>query len=161
MRPLLLIDVDGVLCPFDGWLDGGYPGFTFHARWNVYASTDNSRRLEQLGERFDRVWCTGWENDANVAIAPLHGLPQLPVLPVLNGAAHPVHWKLPGIEAYVGDRPYAFIDDQIGDLGVEYARERDKRIPTFWLPIQCSVGLTDDHVNALETFANRVDKLAA
>lgn len=172
-KPLLLVDVDGVLCPFrphefhyfdghapsdKGLLDKlrnqGYPGYRFDERSAVWYSPDNARRLKQLAESFELVWCTGWEDRANETIAPLHGLPELPVVYVLGGyGGTNIHWKFAGIREFVGDRPYAFIDDDIAQPGLDYAEVRNQKIPTLWLPITCSEGLTEAHVERLEEFA--------
>src|SRR3954453_2379870 len=139
MKPLLLVDVDGVCCPFgDGQplcIDGRYVSDEFA---EFVHSTGNAQRLKRLQEHFELVWCTGWEHRANSILAPVLGLEELPVIPVYYGRAdHPVHWKYEGIRQYVKDRPYAFIDDDIHDLGLACASFRDQTIPTLWLPIPC------------------------
>lgn len=187
-KPLLLIDVDGVLCPFGSgephYYDGAsasvqegevldamrstvYPGYTFHEDHHIHYSQDNARRLKQLAQRFELAWCTGWQEEANDVIAPLHGLPKLPVV-MATGGYSPIHWKLDWIEEFVGDlgvgtipgagrRPYAFIDDDISDWALDYAAFRNRVTPTLWLPIKCSEGLTDDHVQQLEDFADQIN----
>lgn len=141
-KPLLLVDVDGVLRPW-GW---GNEDLHFD-------SQDNARRLQRLSERFDLAWCTDWQDDANVVMAPRHGLPILPVVRKVAGY-HQIHWKLTWIEAFVGDRPYAFLDDDISDLGLLYASWRANKIPTLWVPVDPAVGLADNHVVALEAFSD-------
>lgn len=163
--PLLLLDVDGVLCPFGQGMPGStqYPGFEFSTEAMVYASSTNSARLKRLQKSFDIHWCTGWSDEANRLIAPLHGLPELPVVPLrISGSVllqeHPsIHWKFEAIERYVKDQPYAFVDDEITPLGEAYARERTAQgIPTLWIPTQCSEGLTDEIVDTLEEFARNL-----
>lgn len=157
MKPLLLVDVDGVTCPFGAGqpscIDGRFPDEKFVA---FVKSTGNEARLKRLQEHFELVWCTGWEDRANDILAPILGLPDLPVVYVYHAViGHPIHWKYEGIKEFVGHRPYAFIDDDINDFGLTYASFRDQEIPTLWLPIRCSVGLTDEHVAILENFAAR------
>jgi hypothetical protein len=169
MKPLLLVDVDGVLCPFGGGphaIDGHkpwnldvsrvdhIPGYVYNPDWYVHISPENEHRLAKLSERFELVWCTGWEERANEVIAPLHNLPQLPVVEIKSYSAQ-IHWKYESIKEYVGDRPYAFIDDDIGMNGLTYASWRDTTIPTLWLKIQPSEGLGDIHMPQLEAFADR------
>lgn len=142
MNPLLLVDVDGVLRPW-GWGN----------EERIFDTQENARRLQTLAKRFDLAWCTDWQDRANEVMAPRHGLPKLPVVRSTSGY-HQIHWKLDWIEAFVGERPYAFVDDDISDLGLLYASWRNMRVPTLWLPVDPSIGLTDDHVEQLGPFAD-------
>lgn len=160
----LLLDVDGVLCPFGTEVRGihpkdrevnpdRYPGFTYHDQHYVFTSPDNADRIKKLIDiGYDMHWCTGWMNAANTVIAPLHGLPEWPVVPIYEYSDY-IHWKFFGIKAYVGNEPYAFVDDDIFPEGIDYANERTREgIPTLWLPTHCHEGLTDAHVRILEEF---------
>lgn len=46
----------------------------------IWVPAANAGRLRRLGEDFDTVWATGWNQHANEIIAPLHGPPALPVM---------------------------------------------------------------------------------
>ena len=72
-RPLLLIDVDGVLCPFGSHCPEGYRLTEDGPR--VWVSERNARWLAELSGYFELVWATMWEHRANAVIAPLYGLP--------------------------------------------------------------------------------------
>lgn len=107
-------------------------------------------------QHFEVHWCTGWGEKANEVISPLHGLPEFPVVSmdrlIIN---HPVHWKFEAIVDHVGDRPYAFVDDEITIIGVLYSEERTRQgFPTLHLQIDCAKGLTDDHVERLIEWAD-------
>lgn len=158
-KPYLLLDVDGVLCPFAGFdmrkvLDPEYPGFEYYQAECVhFAREANGARIRRLMKSFDVVWCTGWGEGANEVISPLHDLPSFPVLPMMDQTVDGVHWKQDAIEAYVPTgMPYAFVDDDIDDRGMLYGASRQSA-PALWLPTKCQVGITDTHVKALERFA--------
>lgn len=166
MKPLLLLDVDGVLAPFGATPTEGYPGYIYNEDYRIHVSDANKERLATLTKHFDIHWCTAWGEDANDVISPLHDLPTYPVVSLGSVATDiggfvqfhstDTHWKASAIAAYVEDRPYAFVDDDIDDRGVQYAMERDKKVPTLWLPVRCQIGLTDYHVGRLVKFSSRV-----
>lgn len=82
-RPLLLLDVDGVLNPFAS--PTCPPGYREH---DFFPDDDPPVRLNEshaswlplLATRFDLAWATGWEDEANTYLSPLFGLPRLPVI---------------------------------------------------------------------------------
>jgi hypothetical protein len=170
--PLLLLDVDGVLCPFRApWSDGAYacpdePGWRLERCGDeelgrpleLWVSDANAGRLERLAGTFELVWATGWTHHANRVIAPLHGLAELPVIELRwreelwrSGRC----WKLPSVAAYVGsERACAWIDDDLPEDAERWARERGA--PTLLLRVDHEVGLTDAVVERAIAFAHEV-----
>ncbi len=156
-RPLLLLDVDGVLnvlgpgpgCRMRDVVAGGSV---------VRFRADLPDVLARLGKRFELVWATTWESAANDCLAEPFGLP---ALPQVSFSAHPETdwvgpdetWKLPAVREAVGDRPCAFLDDDLGQDAHAWARYRAASVPTLVLDVDPSTGLTDADVERLLKFA--------
>lgn len=166
--PLLLLDVDGVLCPVeDNARPGGYraPSKEFRAEpyehfetgeaMRLWVSERNARRVERLRAAFDVVWATGWVHHANRVIGPLHGLPALPFVELAwseDLRSRAGSWKLPAVAAYAGEeRPCVWIDDDLRADAERWAQARPG--PTLLVPVDHRVGLTDDAVERALRFA--------
>jgi hypothetical protein len=164
-KPLLFIDVDGVISLFgfrEGYgLAAGDAPFSqcppgrLHAINGVmhYISSDCGDRLMHLAERYDLVWATGWEEAANDYLPHLLGLPgELPYLTfdgrVAGGAAH---WKVDAIAEHAGDRPLAWIDDNLDDSCREWAARRPA--PTLIVETLRHEGMGQEHVELLLEWA--------
>lgn len=160
-RPLLLIDVDGVLNPFSA---REVPeGYTDHkiipAGWidkplTVRLNPDHGPMLLDFAERtgFELAWATTWESDANTLIAPHIGLPELPVI----GFNHfyKSNWKFGAVQEYAKDRPLAWLDDDFLIFSREH-REflRSRRVPTHTHVVMPSVGLLRTDLDQIEQWA--------
>ena len=66
------------------------------------------------------------------------------------GAKHSV------IEAFVGDRPYFYADDDITPELLRWAADRDTRVPTMYVRPDPTVGLELGHLDELRAFIERV-----
>lgn len=163
MKPLLLLDIDGVILLKK---NPGPSGMRFQFGW---IDRDIAERLYELGGLYQIVWCTGWEGMANDAISPLFGLGDLPVVPLAKFykgvSAIPRHpdaddtefhaacWKLPGVEAFLADsdHPVAWLDDQIGMTDVK--RWAQNRPNTKLVQTYPERGLTEREMRMLVDFA--------
>ena len=161
-RPILFLDVDGVISLF-GFPQGTPPPGVFHSIDGIpHCIGDRAADLiARLGERFELVWATGWEEKANEYLPHLLGMPgELPVL-TFDGRAvfGSAHWKLGAIDAYAGDRPAAWIDDFVDDECRAWAERR--AAPTLIVEAESATGLTEEHVEELLRWADHVSGAAA
>ena len=150
-RPVLAVDVDGVisLFGFDGPLE--QLGGRFHLIDGMAhcISDQAGPQLLRLGEVFELVWATGWEERANDHLPLILGLAgDLPVLR-FDGRARfgTAHWKLEALDNYAQERPLAWIDDSLDESCHAWAAAR--AAPTLLCPTDSDVGITDAHTEAL------------
>ncbi len=126
-RPLLLVDIDGVISLFS-FEPGARPEGSFHSIDGIphFLSSGAAEHLLALAPNFELVWASGWEEKANEYLPHLLGLPDLPHLSFERSVGRTnAHWKLDAIEAYAGDtRPLAWIDDAFNDACHEWAGAR-------------------------------------
>lgn len=150
-RPLLLLDVDGVLNPLGVREAPGFMPYQIGGM-RVLLSRDHGRWLTTLEDLFDLTWATSWERDADL-IAERIGLPRgLPVITFTGQSEWTV--KLPDIVRHVGDRALAWVDDQLGAEAHAWAASR--RWPTMLIETESRVGLTLEHVERLRAWGARI-----
>jgi hypothetical protein len=166
-RPLLMVDIDGVISLFGppnapsrpGGSDSGHgpapPEGAFHSIDGTphFLSLSAAAHLLALGEDFDLVWASGWEERAEEHLPRLLGLPEgLPFLRFERspGDSH-AHWKLAAIDAYAGMRPLAWIDDSFNQACHEWAAERTA--PTLLVSTVPEDGLTSREAELLTRWA--------
>lgn len=166
-KPVLLVDVDGVLNPFSHRGDFA-PGWETHQitaqnhmsqmkTYEVYLLPRHGSWLLELAADFELVWATTWEEQANTLIGPKIGLPPLPVAPI--------YWRMSGynktmgIEEIIGDRPAAWLDDEPGSAGHYWRDERMKRgVPTLLVTTDPAIGFTRGQKDRLHRFATSLRK---
>ena len=151
-KPLLLMDIDGVLSLFGFASDSRPAGTWLNVDGIVHLiSATAAEHLQRLGAAFEIVWCSGWEEKANehlLATLALAGpLPFLTFPPVADGR----HWKLTSIEEHAARRPLAWVDDAHDDGCQTWAAGRGA--PTLLVATDPAVGLTEAHATALERWA--------
>ena len=151
-KPLLFMDIDGVLSLFGFASDSRPAGTWLNVDGIVHLiSATAAEHLQRLGDAYEVVWCSGWEEKANehlVAALTLGGpLPSL-TFPPGDGARH---WKLSAIEAHAAQRPLAWVDDA-HDAGC-HAWAARRAAPTLLITTDPAVGLSDAQVDELERWA--------
>ena len=152
-KPLLLVDIDGVVSLF-GFDPNSRPAGTW-CQVDGIAHLLSSRaagHLLDLAHRFEMAWCSGWEERANDHLPHLLGVPALPHLSFGHegpGVGPPSrHWKLDAIEAYAGtERALAWIDDDFNDACHAWAAERPGR--TLLVETDPAAGLDDEAARTL------------
>jgi hypothetical protein len=157
-RPLLFVDVDGVISIFGFAPDARPPGRAHPIRGvDHYIGEATGGHLKRLAERFELVWATGWEDDADRHLPDLLGLARGRMHTLTFGdlvAGGPAHWKIEPIERYAGDRPTAWIDDNLDERCVAWAEEREA--PTLLIHTDPAVGVADEHVDELLGWADEL-----
>ena len=156
-RPILFVDVDGVISLF-GFESGLEPPGSFHMVDGIVHCIGSSAaaRLARLSERYELVWATGWEEKANEYLVRLLQLEsELPVL-TFDGRARfgTAHWKLEAIEEHARDRPAAWIDDNLDDECHTWASRRSA--PTLLVETEPATGIGEEHVELLLRWADEV-----
>lgn len=154
MRPLLLLDVDGVLNP------AGRPTPDFRryrctvadVAYTVHLNPRHGTRLMELALRTgaELAWATTWEQYANEWIAPRLGLPSLPVITMGPDAGSRCGEmvKTRYVAEYVGRRPFVWFDDQVYREDEEYLRVHRGLDDFLLVHVPATVGLTSRHLDA-------------
>lgn len=159
-KPLLGLDIDGVLNAFSDPFElpshtemhvGGY--------WVLLNIEEHSQWITELKEHFDIVWATMWTHQANEYIAPVLGIGPFPVIDhnqipdsvderTLGGIDS---FKIATIDPYIGNRPFAWIDDDISHVAEQWASERDA--PTKLVKPDPMFGMQREHIDELIEWA--------
>jgi len=146
-RPLLLMDVDGVLNPYPDCPDG-FGEFDFFPEDDepVRLATIHRDWLHELAESFTMVWATGWGDDANRLLCPHFGLPELPVIAFPPVPFDPAA-KVPAIADFATEHAVAWVDDVVTSEARTWAQARSH--PTLLVEVDHRLGLTRDAVDSL------------
>lgn len=155
-RPILLIDIDGVLSLF-GFDPGAPPDGTFMLVDGIphYLSRAAAARVCLLQDDFELIWCSGWEEKADEYLPGALELPAgLAHLTFGGPGSTPAgrHWKLDAIDAFAGPhRPLAWIDDGFDDSCHAWATARPA--PTELVATDPAVGFTVEQAAHLASWA--------
>jgi len=155
-RPILFVDVDGVISLF-GFSHADPPPGRFHSVEGVLHCIDEAcgPRLKRLSEAYELVWATGWEEKANEHLPHLLRLdvPELPLVTFDGGAVFgSAHWKLGALDEYARGRPAAWVDDFLDEECERWADRRQE--PTLLVRTESHTGLTDELVDVLLAWAD-------
>jgi hypothetical protein len=176
-KPLLLIDVDGVLLPW-GECPPGYSEQTMQTvrePEQVFWSPENASYLRVLAKVYAPVWCTARCEEVCSTVAALHGIggdwPVLDLsaavfrhkgrLMIRRGVSPKATWKLNWVRAYVAKRPFAWIDDDLKDDAYEWVKRRVDigGSPGCLVKPDPNQGMRYEHFEDLMAFADVVQEL--
>ena len=123
----------------------------------VLLSARHGAWLTGLANDFELAWATSWEDDADRLIAERVGLPR--GLPVIRFDAAQTGWmdKLPDVIQFVGDRPTAWLDDDLGPEAHAWAAAR--AVPTLLVQPDHRIGLTEAHIDNAPCVCDRPARL--
>lgn len=174
-RPLLLIDVDGVLNPLGPPADrpGHIAQHVDDERGKTYLlrlNPEHGQWLLGLSNAYDLAWCTTWWRRIDV-IAPLVGLPLgLPAVPITRWSGNDWPYqcspKTPHVRRFTSGRAVAWIDDDFLQITADYrtlsAPADDRNLLTggtppaqdvLLLPAYPKLGLQRRHIEQARVWA--------
>jgi hypothetical protein len=156
-RPLLFLDVDGPLIPF-GSSSAHTPAAAADASTPVDQGNPLLKRLDpDIGARLmalgcDLIWASTWMEEANETVAPLIGLPKLPLVewPDICAEEGPrgLHWKTRRIVERANGRPFIWVDDEIRAMDHQWVAASHPG-PSLLHRVDPTKGLQDADFSAL------------
>lgn len=70
--------------------------------------------LKDLSDRFQFVWGTTWENEANIHVSPLYDLPDFPYVEFSSyDSGDNLHWKTKQLFDWSDGTPFIWFDDDV------------------------------------------------
>jgi len=164
-RPLVLVDVDGVLNPARSHAPG-YRGqwvFPSGLAHRLLLNPSHGPMLTELAEVADAelVWASYWRHRANTWVAPRVGLPSLRFVPIPrrwrpHTGSSPGSWKGCHVAAWVGQTPFVWFEDDadaVASLGRQPGLGRN-----LVVKIDPVTGLTSSHVEQARAWLDDLDR---
>ncbi|MFD1320903.1 HAD domain-containing protein [Micromonospora sonneratiae] len=157
---MLFLDVDGTLIPLGtptavqqgmrhGHTETPVPSADAHPLLHK-VNPEHGRRLEALP--CDLVWATTWMSDANDVLAPLLGLPTLPVVDWPDSDEVGVlHWKTRGLVEWAQGRPFVWVDDEISHADQQWVSTHHPG-PALLHRVDPHRGLIEQDLAAIESW---------
>jgi Swiss Army Knife RNA repair-like protein len=152
-RPLVLVDVDGVLNPARSQAPGYRRQWVFPgglAR-RLLLNPSHGPMLTELAAvaGAELVWATYWRNRANTWIAPRVGLPPLRFVPIPRRWIPPAGyslgtWKSCHVAAWVGPTPFVWFEDDA--RAVSHIAGQQSLGHHLMVKVDPAIGLTNSHV---------------
>lgn len=130
-RPLVMVDIDGVLNPQKNQAERGFTPYRLKGEDDllVWLHRDHGRMLNELDRegQVELRWGTTWNQAANRTVGPAIGLDRdWDVLPIDRAMAGPVafgtNWKAVSIQAGAEGRAFAWMDDFLTESDKLWAR---------------------------------------
>jgi hypothetical protein len=152
-KPIIFVDVDGVLNSKNGTSEYLFtlPEGTF----KVKLTPEHGEMLKDLAESTDAelVWGTMWEESAPIHIAPVLGLPEMPVMKIQRYKMSSLigHDKAFSAKNYAKGRRFVFFDDA-DDLG-RYLKGTDG----LHIYVNPDKGLQWDHIVTAANYLDQYD----
>lgn len=168
VKPLLLIDVDGVINVQArgvdvAWRTHDVLGPRDDRTYGLVMNPVYGEWLRDLADVFELVWATTWGPVVGERIAPLLGLPaDLPLVPLpdpllgeVDGELSP---KTEHVRRWAQGRALAWLDDDVTSRDTAWLTDPDANdsppvAAALALPVDRSIGLTRQHVERLRAWA--------
>ena len=161
MKPVLLLDVDGVINVYAASVSSHHlEAEFFEGLFYVRIPIGMGVRLRTLAEHYEIVWCTAWEEKAR-QFGDRLSVPELATAPYVRwerASLCDATWKIRDVRHYVGEnlagRPVAWVDDDLGGDADQWALFRSADgAPTLCVKTNPSKGLTQEVCGLLVDFA--------